>query len=243
MTKKTGEKNYKVLSGSAIKLLAVVFMLIDHTGLYILSCFESTTRELFSFAGQSVSWYFIFRKIGRLSFPLFAFLITEGYEHTSNKVRYGLDFFALALVSEIPWNLIHSGGMFIYPKSQNVMFTLLLGYLAIAAYDKLRDEPYKRLGAEVILFALAYVIKADYGVAGFGLVVTMYALRDEKLLQAICGSCLLYPKWIASLAFIPINMYSGKRGFIRGKALKYIFYLIYPAQYLALYFIRKAILG
>ena len=71
----------------------------------------------------------------------------------------------------------------------------------------------------------------------------LYLLRDQKLLQCVVGCCFLPARWIAGLAFLPIDLYNGERGFIRGKPLKYAFYLLYPLHLLLLFWIRKTTIG
>ena len=73
---------YRVLSGSALKLIAVVTMLIDHIGFALLS---QNPIVLFSAFGYSVTLYSIARSIGRIAFPIFAFLLVEGFLHTRNR--------------------------------------------------------------------------------------------------------------------------------------------------------------
>ena len=82
---------FQVLSGSALKLIAITQMLIDHTGLMILYNYPATTATLFSFGGVDYSWYRIFRDIGRAAFPIFCFLLVEGFLHTHNRKKYGLN--------------------------------------------------------------------------------------------------------------------------------------------------------
>ena len=82
---------FQVLSGSALKLIAITLMLIDHTGLMILYNYSATTATLFSFGGVDYSWYRIFRDIGRAAFPIFCFLLVEGFLHTHNRKKYGLN--------------------------------------------------------------------------------------------------------------------------------------------------------
>lgn len=63
-------------------------------------------------------------------------------------------------------------------------------------------------------------------------------LRHRPLFRAIVGAGMLSWRWIAGLAFIPIGMYNGRRGFIQGPFAKYIFYAFYPLHLLVLYFIK-----
>lgn len=129
---------FQVLSGSTLKLIAIILMLIDHTGLMILYNYPATTATLFSFGGVDYSWYRIFRDIGRAAFPIFCFLLVEGFLHTHNRKKYGLNLFLFACISEIPWNFMFTN-TWRYEK-QNVFFTLFLGYLAFCALEYFWDN-------------------------------------------------------------------------------------------------------
>ncbi len=71
----------------------------------------------------------------------------------------------------------------------------------------------------------------------------MYFLRDHELIRAAVGCGFLSSTWKAGLAYIPIALYNGERGFIRGRVLKYAFYLIYPVHIFILYLLKKALIG
>ena len=215
-------ERWKILSGSALKCIALVTMIIDHSTYVLLT--------------KGTHVYTVLRAVGRFAFPIYCFLITEGFLHTRDRKKYGFRLFLFALISEIPWNLMNSGALK-YAK-QNVFFTLLLGYLGLCALEYFRDRPRDRLYALLALFLAAVFLKADYGAAGYGFIVLLYILRDQKILQAALGSCFLSGSWKAALAFIPINLYNGERGFIRSTWLKYVFYIVYPIHMLILYLIR-----
>ena len=228
-------QKYKILSGSALKVIAVVSMLIDHTAFAI---FGGSSILLFSFMGHRFFLYDTMRNIGRIAFPIFCFLLTEGFLHTKNRVKYGINLFAFAIISEIPWNLLHQGTV-IATGSLNVFFTLTLGYLGLCAIEYFADRRGMLALSLLGLLLVSVVAGADYGCSGYGFILMMYILRENKLMQAIIGSCFLSSRWKAGLAFIPINLYNGERGFIKGKAAKYAFYAIYPVHMLILYFIRS----
>ena len=221
----------QILSGSALKLLAVITMLIDHTAAFLLS---KSHIVLFSLLGREIDLYSLMRMVGRISFPIFAFLLVEGYLHTSDKKRYGTNLLLFALISELPWNLVHSGRLFY--ASQNIFFTLFLGFLAIWAFENFRGKQQIMMLLAVMLFSFAF--SADYGFRGVGFVLLLYVLRRQRLLRAVLGTCALSGGWMAGLAFFPIEMYNQKRGFIRGKVWKYAFYAIYPVHLFLLYLIR-----
>ena len=245
----------QILSGSALKLIAVIVMLIDHIGAHILNNLPQAKQALFIIPGYNinilglklitaapfpVSMYRISRDIGRIAFPIFCFLITEGFIYTHSRVKYGINLFLFALISEIPWNLVHQN-VLTYEK-QNVYFTLFLGYLGICAIEYLKDRPWIEVLSLLALLYVSNVLKADYGWRGYIFILLLYMLRYEKAAQAIAGSCWMYWEWKACFAFIPINMYNGTRGFIKGRAFKYCFYLFYPLHLTVLWLIRFYVL-
>ena len=222
----------KILSGSALKMIAVITMTIDHLALFLLRHQAEITVPLFVFHNKALNGYFIMRCIGRLAFPLFAFLLVEGFLHTSNRRRYGLSLLICALISEIPWALLHHG---IHLTGHNVLFTLLLGFLGLCAIERYQDDSRRQGVALLLLFIFAILFRADYGGAGFAFIILLYILRQQPVMQAVIGSCMLPLAWVAGLAFVPINMYNGHRGFIRGQLAKYLVYVYYPLHLLVLY--------
>ena len=230
-------EKWHILSGSALKMIAVITMLIDHIG-YIM---EAKSILLFTLFGRQVMLYAVMRFIGRLAFPIFSFLIVEGYHHTHSRIRYGITMLIFAILSEVPYDLFRSGVWFSMDH-QNVFFTLLLGYLGICAYESLKNRWFLRVGAILILLLISYFFRADYSISGFCFIMLMYALRDRELLRDVSGIMILGSKWKAAIAFIPLAFYNGKRGFIRGP-VKYAFYLFYPLHLLTLYFIKIRYFG
>ncbi len=228
-------KKYRILSGSALKTAAMLFMLIDHVAAYLLAYYESALEPIVSIGSHTFSICSIMRKMGRISFPIFCFLLVEGFIHTRSRYKYGRNLIIFALLSEIPWNLLHSGSFFY--RGQNVFFTLFLGYLGLCAIEKYREDKAKQIVSLILLMAAALIFNADYGLRGYGFIIMLYALRDLAVIRGVVGTCML-PSWFAGIAFVPIAMYNGKRGYIKGNALKYMFYAIYPVHMLVLYGIR-----
>ena len=227
----------RILSGSALKMIAIITMLIDHSALMLLTQYEPAMRPLFSLNGTTYSLYRICRDIGRVAFPIFCFLLIEGFLHTRNRLRYGRNLLLFALISEIPWNLMHSNTW--THEKQNVFFTLFLGYLACWAIEYFWENQVVILVSLLALLCISINLNADYGWRGFVFIVILYVLRTDKPAQAIIGSCWLYYEWKACFAFVSINMYNGKRGFIRGKWMKYFFYLFYPVHIAVLVILRN----
>ena len=226
----------KILDGSMLKLIAVITMFIDHAALIVLSNTSFATEPFLSLAGKEFSLYFILRKIGRLAFPLFCFLITEGFVHTKNFKKYLINLMAFAIISEIPFNLMISG-KFLYLGKQNIYFTLALGAVALWIIDNIENHFKKFIFLALILFS-AIILKVDYGYSGIALILIIYILRNNPAVQATLALPVLSGGYAAWCAFIPINMYNGERGFIKGKFLKYLFYAFYPIHIIFLLLIK-----
>ena len=214
----------RVLSGSMLKLIAVVTMLIDHIGAQLLP--------------HDTALYTAARCIGRIAFPIFVFLLIEGFLHTRSRIRYGASLLAFAFISEIPWNLVNSGN-WLY-RSQNVFFTLFLGYLGLCAMDFFKKYPIVQVGVICALCLAATLINCDYRFLGVIFIILLFALRENEAARPFI-SILLSRPWFVMTSFIPISLYNGKRGFIKGPVLKYIFYAFYPVHLLVLYFIKYRI--
>jgi len=162
----------------------------------------------------------------------------EGAWYTRNRLRYGLNLCIFALLSEVPWDLLFYGKWFTFQK-QNVFFTLLLGYIAICLYEKFKGRFVLQAGVLAGLFAVAVVLRADYSYAGYVFILLVYALQNHRLVQALVAASGLLPFGIKPvIAYVPLMLYNGKRGFIHGKVLKYAFYAFYPLHMLALFLIR-----
>ncbi len=236
----TLKKPTPFISGSMLKLIAMITMLIDHTAVFLFSGFPFFTDSFLTLADRGISLYYLCRLIGRLAFPLYCFLLTEGFLHTKDRTKYGLRLLGFALLSELPWNFAHTGSL-LY-GSQNVMFTLFFGYLALCALEAFEKDKLKQAVALILLFLVCSFGRIDYGVRGLGLILVLYLLQHKPVEQAIVGSCLLSNGWAAGLAFIPINLYNRKRGFMTGAVGKYAGYLFYPVHLLLLGLLRYFLL-
>lgn len=236
----------RIMSGSSLKLLAIATMTIDHIAAFVLSYVDAAWEPLFLLGSHEISIPYLMRFVGRIAFPIFAFLVVEGFLHTSNRRKYGRNLLLFALLSEIPWNLLHGGH--VYGLSLNVFFTLFLGFLALCVAEKWeRRSPVNhaaslRLAVQLIaIIAAGIVLHSDYGSSGVSFILLLYVLRRQTLMRAAIGCCFLGSRWIAGLAFIPIGLYNGERGFIKGAWAKYLFYAFYPLHLLLLYFVQQSI--
>ena len=236
------------LTSNALRVIAILFMLSDH---------------IWATAMSFGNWM---TYIGRLAFPIFAFQIAEGFVHTSNFKKYALRLLSFAIVTEIPFNLFYSSRWF-NPYHQNVLFTLLLGLMAIYVIENARkNKTTKKLILSALWLALICIVASigfvDYGFLGMLTVVMFYLFRNfpfawvaqlvgmvlinivffegHVLPFEIFGKMFEIPsQGFAVFALIPIWLYGGKKG-VSSKIMQYGFYAFYPIHMLILYLIKFA---
>lgn len=237
VAEQTGQKKY--FSGSTLKLIAVITMLIDHVAAAVLARIillgETDTTLYYT--------YYVMRQIGRLAFPIYIFLMIEGFEKTSSKKKYLFRMAIFALISEIPFDLAFCARLLEF-SYQNIFFTLLIGMLTMLLLDAIEKKQfpiavrYLLSGIVIVLgMGLAEVLRTDYGMKGVICIVVMYLFRRDRISQIIAGSVAFLWEITAPLAFIPIAFYNGKRGM----NLKYVFYVFYPLHLLIIYLICVAL--
>ena len=237
----------KGISSFSLHILAMILMLCDHLWATLFPAQEWMTC------------------IGRVAFPIFAFMIVEGFFHTANVRKYISRLFIFAIVSEIPFNLIY-GSSPIYPFHQNVLWTFLIALLSITLIEKakVKGKWWLTWPAIVITALIAYLLGAiamvDYFGAGVLTVLVFYIFREKKwwcfLGQFICLALLnikvigsyfysislagyefqIVQQSFALLSLIPIWLYRGKQGY-HSKWFQYACYAFYPAHLLLLYLI------
>ena len=207
------------LSGSWLKMIAMLSMTIDHMAYY--------------YGIENPYLYELMRTIGRIAFPTFAFLLAEGFVHTKNRQKYMLSLFIFALLSEIPWFLLNHDG------SHNVLFTLLAGVLGLYVLENCKNRWLTMAFITSIACATIFA-DTDYSWKGFGLVLIFYMFRGRPELQTLFGIPLMYEYGITGIlmAFAVIWLYNGERGFVKRKAWKYAFYAFYPVHLMLIYFLR-----
>ncbi len=211
-----------------LKLIAIITMLIDHTAAVLIP-------------SDTMLWL-VMRCIGRLSFPIFVFLLVEGFYHTRDVQKYMLRMGAFALISEIPFDLAFYGKTLEF-SHQNIFFTLFMGLLCLVLIKEAEKRYQKNLFAinvwnAVITLGIslaAIVLRTDYNFAGILLIVAFYLFRGSRLmctLTLLLVSAFLIGgiQVVAVLAIVPIFFYNGQRG----KSIKYVFYIFYPVHLLLL---------
>ena len=235
-------------SGGTLKMLAIITMLIDHCGASIVGPLRHKLPDGSQLGDFCQIIYPHMRNIGRLAFPIFCFLLVEGFLHTRNVKKYAFRMFLFALISELPFDYAFSNQL-IRNAHQNVYFTLLIGLLVMMGMSVFdyrqsitRFGNYFNLLMQIAIAAgglwLAAFLHTDYNYKGIFLIIVLYSLRLDRKLQAIFGAITISWEAVAPLAFIPIWFYNGERG----RQLKYFFYWFYPVHLLILGFLRHVIL-
>lgn len=237
------------LSSSALHVIAMIFMLCDHLWATLIPGNQWLTC------------------LGRLAFPMFAYMAVEGYFHTGNLKRYVLRLLLFAVISEIPFNLMYSGSL-IYPFHQNVLWTLLLGIGLIQVNELVakKGKFWLRFAIGCVTVLLGWVIgmltMVDY--YGFGVVTilvfyffrkrtwwcllaqiaALYYLNVEALggfyfeVNIMGKTIPIVQQGLALFALIPIWLYRGRKGYNR-KWFQYACYGFYPLHMLLLYLLRS----
>ena len=219
-----------------LKIIAIISMIFDHSG--------------YVFFGKH-TW---FNYIGRISFPIFAFQITEGYTHTKNFKKYFTRLLIFAIISQIPYMLFMSMPVFRGKIRLNVLFTLLFGLIAIWSYDITQKKNVRKIFSFLIVAILAIIaekVNMDYGYFGVLSIFIFYIFKNKIILLIPSFTTLTFLRYFSinniifstnklisfSCTLIPlilICLYNGKQG-KRSNKLKYFFYIFYPVHLLILY--------
>lgn len=226
------------LSSAFLHVFAMAVMLLDHA---------------YAIGLANANWMTC---VGRLAFPIFSFMLVEGYFHTRSLRRYALRLLVAAIVSEIPFNLV-AGGYWLYPFHQNVMWTLLMSLGAIHLNELARRQGniFLRIAAAAFTIVGGFIVgtlfMVDYYGVGILMVLLFYFLRGGGWLRRLgqlagmvylnCvmlggyvmhlsffGATVSLPRQgLAVLALIPIWLYRGRQGY-RAKWLQTLYYAFYP---------------
>lgn len=242
-------KKKRGVPGRTLKWIAIVTMFIDHAAAVLL---EAWARQRQGWGGvESYSFYIVMRGVGRLAFPIFCFLLVEGYLHTRNRWKYLARLCVFGAISEIPFDLAFQRQLLDWTY-QNVYFTLALGLLSLLLWDWIVGSSFKessilrRLGGfacVAVVAAFAYVCRTDYSAIGVLVIFFLYLLRQKEWWRnAVTGLLLLISSPLEAASFpdwLLFHFYNGERG----RQPKYLFYIFYPAHLLLLVGIRYLIFG
>ena len=231
-------------TSASLHILAMALMLCDH---------------LWATVVRGNDWL---NGIGRIAFPIFAFMIAEGYFHTRSVKKYALRLLICALISEIPFNLM-AGGRLFYPVHQNVLWTFLIALVLIHWNEKARATQKRwvrilvAVGTVLLGMLIGLLAMVDYYHAGVLTVLVFYFFRkrtwwcraaqlvllwliNTELLGGVGRDYVIFGhtfflarQSLAVLALIPIWLYRGEQGY-HSKWFRYLCYGFYPVHLLAL---------
>ena len=221
------------LSGTALKRIACLSMLLDHIGASLL---ENGLFKQGSFWPGDVQLDGVLRLAGRLAFPIYCFLLVEGFVHTHNVKGYLGRLVLFGLLSEVPFDLAFFRTPF-DPSAQNVYWTLALGVLAMAGLKRFEKENglpgWQGLVWAGGCAALALAARTDYNASGVIIICALYLTRTNRKRQCLAGALLFMFELTAPLAFVLVWFYNGQRGAC-SPLQKKAFYWFYPVHLLVL---------
>ena len=217
-------------TNNQLKIIAMISMLCDHVGLALF---------------PELRWM---RIVGRLAYPIFAYMIAEGCAHTKNRIRYFLQIAGLAAVCSLVY-YVAMGSLY-----QSILVTFSLSILCIFAIDNFRRHKgfFSGTLAMLVFGVVTYACRVlprklvgtdfgiDYGFLGVMLPVVVFLVPDKigklcaagVILVAMCSTYLSDIQWFALLALPLLLLYNEKRGKAR---LKYLFYIFYPTHLVAIH--------
>lgn len=229
------------MNRNQLKIIACISMVVDHVGYIIFP------------------EHLIFRVIGRIAMPIFAFFIGEGCIHTRDRKKYFLRLFVLALICQavnIAESLINDSGRAFY---LNILFTFSLSIVLCSCLLNFKEDATAK-NRNIFILAFAGVIllnlffensqkltgteiTLDYGLPGVFLPLCAVILRDKKkrLICFLAGllvfSFIKYDFYVwffvfAMLSGVLLCLYNGQGGKMN---LKYFFYLFYPLHLVIIY--------
>lgn len=218
--------------------------------LKIIACFTMLLCHIpFVYPQYSVPLIYI----GKISFPLYAFLISEGYVHTRNFSKYLTRLIVFGVISQIPAYLLFVGKSFngLY---LNIFFTLALGLLGIRIYDKIKSK-YISIPVIVLFAVIAELLKFDYGAFGVLMIVCFYVFKRNKLNMVLSQMFLMFILYMKKMSYYTFSLfnlqyilfqllfsvislaiiltYNGKKGKSSNK-IKLMFYFFYPVHLIIL---------
>lgn len=223
----------KIVNSDVLKIIGMATMLIDHCAIVFFSL------------GLPEWAYWIMRGIGRLSFPIFAYFIVQGFIYTRSVAKYEARLLGTGLISEIPYNIAIFGKLW-YFKYNNILFTFALALFVLWASKKLYEKNTGYIPFAVIItlwaMAVSYVLGLDYSWKCILLILIFYYARSHQAIMYTASGIVMAAGGsvigiAAPLSLIPIHMHNGDKG----RMPRCVPYIFYPAHLLVLGLIRMFI--
>ena len=229
-------KNLQFLSGADLKLIAIISMLADHVNKALIYPYLVSNHGVLAFISDA------FDIIGRIAFPLFCFMLVEGYFKTRNRKNYLLNLLLFGVISEIPFDMFTTASFF-NMNWNNVMFSLALVLVTVWIIDTLKGKMQKRskalwyLVSVVIVLVMCIVsmsLSLDYEHHAILIGYFFYLFHDMPVFAIPFGYASMFKEPWALLGFGLTLTYNGERG----KQHKMLNYWFYPVHMLILGILR-----
>jgi len=207
--------------------MAIMLMIIDHIGLFLM--------------GDT----FLLRAVGRLAFPMFVYLLLDGYKRTRNLKKYARRLILFWAISEVPYCIVFGYKLW---EAQNIFLTLLACLATFVVMDRDYLSPYKKGILVVCLAISATMLHMEYGWYAIVLAVILYNYNAEEMalnmvLIMLAGT--IYSAMDSNR--FPIQLFAGlsvlffpaQNEFVPSKrppiAVSAMCYLFYPAHLIFLW--------
>ena len=229
-------KNFQFLSGAELKLIAIISMLADHVNKALIYPYLESNHGFLAFISD------VFDIIGRIAFPLFCFMLVEGYFKTRNRKKYLLNLLLFGVISEVPFDMFTTASFF-NMNWNNVMFTLALVLVTVWIIDTLKEKMQKRTKALWYLVSILIVLvmcivsmslSLDYEHHAILIGYFFYLFHDMPVFAIPFGYASMFKEPWALLGFGLTLTYNGERG----KQHKMLYYWFYPVHLLILGLLR-----
>lgn len=222
------------MNSNQLKTIALISMILDHISF-------SLSDYMVPEVAYSLSI------VGRIAFPIYCFVLVEGFFHTRNRQNYILRLALFGMISELPFDLAfysNEEGLF-YPDHQNVFFALMLGFMAMWILERYQSIRHVSSLTVILLPLIGELLCFDYGACGTLTIILLYYRKKYGNLSLV--TCMIPLLLIAAISdskevfalasLIFINAYNGEKG--QGSQLvKYLFYAAYPVHLMILYLIK-----
>ncbi len=235
-----------VMTGTKLKIYACVTMLFYTIGMSVvqnglLHVNDYTSEELADLLSSNAdmmilsTWASVLQLIGGLAVPVFAFLLVEGFQHTSSYRRYLLTMLGFAILSEVPYDLAMSATL-LDTTSQNALFTMticLVMLYGLRLFQSKKGVLYRLSQGTIILAAILWcnLLGCSFGLCTVLLTAVYYLLYDRAGLKVIMGCAISTMYVTGPFSTYAIWSYDGERGWNKNK---YLFYVFYPLHLLIL---------
>lgn len=218
------------MNRNVLKIVALVSMIFDHIGLFF---FPNIV---------------LFRVVGRIAFPIFAFFVAEGLKYTKNRKKYILMLLGCGLLTQIPYSFLFEW------YNLNIIFTFLIAILVVYLIETTNKQHLFNIFYLVVLGVLLILVEpfkvVDYGICGVLLILVFYFAKQKVLKFVLAGIVLSllsikmaylnnfvltsFKQFASLITIVALAFYNNQKGKLN---LKYLFYIFYPAHFFVFWLI------